>query len=379
MQRIVSVTSSRADVGILTPVWNAIAAHGNCDLHLFATGMHVADDAPPIDSAPGAATVHQGGADLGGAGAGDAARAMAAIGQAAGLLYTKIEPDVLLVIGDRLDMIPAALAALPFNSPVVHLHGGELTQGAIDDRARYAISSLAHVHCVSTPDARERLIRCGEEPWRIHLTGAPGLDTLKNAELMTAEDFAAEVGLGDVKGLRIVTVHAETNSEQPEAPLDAVLSALENDPMPTLFTAPNSDPGGADMKHRIIAFVAAHKWAVFVDTLGPRLYPNALRHAAIMVGNSSSAIIEAGTFGLPAIDVGTRQKGRERGENVTSCTSDPDEISRLLDELSGKRFDSGCNLYGDGASGPRVADVVCSLVERDVLLTKQFGEHAAVV
>lgn len=378
MTRVLSVSSSRADVGILAPVWQALAADSSAELHVLLTGMHVPGDSAARAALPGKVIVHAGGADMGGDTAEAAGAAMAAVLAATSRVCAAIAPDVMVVIGDRLDMIPAALAALPYNLPLVHLHGGELSQGAVDDRVRHALTKLSHVHCVSTVEAAERLCRMGEEPWRIHVTGAPGLDSLRNAPLMGAEEIRADLGLPALEGLRLVTVHPETNSEHPEAPLDAVLAALEAKPGPTVLTAPNSDPGGAAFRRRIEAFTNKHSWAVFRDTLGTKLYANVMRHAAVMVGNSSSGIIEAGCFGLRVINVGRRQDGRVRGPNVHDCPNDAGEVGRLLEKL--KAQSAGLpprSLYGDGRSGPRIAHILTHLPERRHLLYKTFNEKEA--
>jgi UDP-hydrolysing UDP-N-acetyl-D-glucosamine 2-epimerase len=279
-----------------------------------------------------------------------------------------LRPDLVLVMGDRLDMLPAAAATLPANLPLAHLHGGELTEGAIDDRIRHALTKLAHLHLVSCGSAKARVRAFGEEPWRIVETGAPGLDTLLAAPDMTRADFLHAVGLaaitGATKGFRLVTVHPETNAPAPLAPLQAVLAALDRHPMPTLITAPNSDPGGAAMKEMIAGFVGLRPWALSVDTLGPRLYPSALRHASLMLGNSSSGIVEAGLFGLPVIDVGGRQRGRERGRNVRHVASDAAAI-RVAEAaiLANPERIIDCP-YGDGKAGPRVAEAMLAFHDR---------------
>ena len=256
-------------------------------------------------------------------------------------------------------MMPAATATVPFNVPLVHLHGGEVTEGAVDDRIRHAVTKLAHLHCVSSESARDRLLGMGEEAWRIFLTGAPGLDTLVGAPRLSRRGFLEKVGVAGVDSLRLVTVHPETNAPDPLAPLDAVLGALENRPTPTLITAPNSDPAGAEARRRIDTFVDRHCWAAFSETLGSTLYPNALRHATVMVGNSSSGVIEAGLFGLPVINVGDRQAERERGANVTDVENDARAVTAALDRL--RATPGRCRSwtpYGDGQSGPRVAGVL---------------------
>lgn len=380
MIRVVSVSSSRADVGVVAPVWAALGPRA--ELHLFLTGMHLEAAAPPVEGVPPGANVHRGGADLGGAGGAQAAAAMSAIAAAAGTLYARVVPDAVLVIGDRLDMLPAATASLPFNLPLVHLHGGEVTEGAVDDRVRHALTKLAHIHCVSSEGARRRLVAMGEEAGRIVVTGAPGLDTLRAAPELSVEDFACEAGLigidGDLRALRLVTVHPETNSTEPLAPLGAVLAALDARPAPTLFTAPNSDPGGDEARGRVEAFVAARGWARQNRNLGSRLYPNALRHAALMLGNSSSGIIEAGLFGLPVINVGARQRGRERGANVVDVPSRADAVISALDRLGPMPLRAAPGSpYGAGGAGPKVADVILSLPPRATLLAKPAPPETA--
>ena len=375
MSRLLSVSSSRADVGILMPVWQALASKASEELHLFLTGMHQADDAPSVEGLPDSVAVHCGGADLGGAKAHAAAGAMGAIAAAAGDVIATVRPDAILVVGDRLDMLPAATASLPFNVPLAHLHGGEVTEGAVDNQIRHALSKLAHWHCVATEGARERLIAMGEEADRITVTGAPGLDTLLASATVPKAEFMQRVGLPGSSSFRLVTVHTETNSVDAQAPVEAVLEALAERPNPTLFTAPNSDPGGLAVRQRIEQFCNAHDWAAFVDTLGVALYPSALRHAAIMVGNSSSGVIEAGLFGLPAVNVGDRQKGRERSANVIDVPNEAARVVAALDRLGSCPIRGpALSAYGDGAAGPRVADAFAELPKLSGILRKSVTD-----
>jgi UDP-hydrolysing UDP-N-acetyl-D-glucosamine 2-epimerase len=358
--RIVSISSSRADVGILKPVWRALCERG-ADLHIIATGMHRAPRTPRLALDGIRATLHETGSDLGGRADAAATTAMADIAAGCGALYAGLAPDVVLVMGDRLDMLPAATASLPFNIPLAHLHGGEVTEGAIDDRVRHAMSKLSQLHLVSCESARQCLLSMGEDDAKIVVTGAPGLDTLLAAPQMSRAEFLREVGLDAVAGSEkvfiLATVHPETNAPDPIAPMTAVLAALDELRLPVLFTAPNNDPGGAEMKQVLAAWIASRACAVHRDTLGSRLYPNALRHAAAMVGNSSSGIIEAGLFGLPVVDVGDRQKGRERGGNVVPVGCGPDVAQAIRDALDGGRLLPE-SPYGQGGSGPLVAEAL---------------------
>jgi len=193
--------------------------------------------------------------------------------------------------------------------------------------------------------------------------------------------LAAELGLAAGDNFILVTVHPETNSSHPFDPLDAVLAALDAAPRPTVITAPNADPGGAEMRTRIEAFAAARPWAVFRDTLGVRLYASALRFAAVMLGNSSSGIVEAGLFGLPVINVGGRQEGRACGGNVHHCGADADAIRGLLATADGQGPAGPrtvrVSLYGDGHAAPRIVSVIKNLPARDKLLVKRHSDRAA--
>jgi UDP-hydrolysing UDP-N-acetyl-D-glucosamine 2-epimerase len=369
MKRILSVSSSRADVGILAPVWAAIAQQDDLHLTVFSTGMNRRDPSFLNQLIPPGVMLIEGGTDLGGGKALPAAVAMADIASAAATAIAEANPDILFVVGDRIDMFPVVMASLPFNLPVAHLHGGEITEGAIDDRVRHAISKIAHLHFASSNMARDRLMSMGEREDRIIVSGAPGLDQLKAADVEPRPSFLSRFGLCDGK-IRLVTVHPETNSANPEAPLDAILQALDQDPEPVVFTSPNSDPAGRIMEERIRSFVGQAPNRVFVETLGA-LYASALRHASVMIGNSSSGIIEADLFGLSVIDIGSRQAGRERGRNVTSVAADARQVGHALeasDRLEGRFAMQG--IYGDGQASARIAKALVALPNCRDLLNK---------
>lgn len=378
--RILSVSSSRADVGIFRPLWREMARHQDIESHVLVTGMHIGSEDAACHQIPAVTVCHIAGSDLGGGDAAQAAAGMADIMAGAAQVYGAVMPDLILVIGDRLDMAPAAFAAVPFNIPLAHVHGGELTEGALDDRLRHAVTKLAHLHFTANTDAARRISRMGEEAWRIHVCGAPGLDTLNDVLPMDRAAVFRALGLADTGPLRLATLHPETNSSDPVAPMIATLDALRQAPaLPTVFTAPNSDPGGAQMRDLVMRFAEQNPWATYRETLGSELYVNAMRHAGVMIGNSSSGIVEAPLLGLPVINIGNRQSGRLAANNVMACASDPDEIAALLNRLaaSAYRRQPASFPYGDGRAAPRIVAALRSLGRSKRLLRKVFdaGEH----
>ena len=380
MNTVLSVSTSRADVGILSSVWRAIADQTDLNLQVFLTGQHMVDGSLALGNLPGTVNVHQGGANLGGKGSSEAASAISKISSAMGQVIDKTLPDCVFVVGDRLDMLPAVVTTVGYNLPIIHLHGGECSEGAIDDRIRNAISKLSHIHCTATKGAATKLNLMGEEAWRIHVTGAPGLDSLLEVPELNVNDLAEELGLNPVQDFILVTVHPETNSTEPFKPLESILTALDICEHSAVITAPNMDPGGSEILSRIRSFVSERPRIIFRDTLGTRLYANAMRFAKTMMGNSSSGIVEAGLFGLPVIDIGSRQQGREHDSNVYHCNADPSSILCLLDKVMStvdqQPRKTRSSIYGDGLSAPRVAGVISeALKQREQLLVKKFSNE----
>lgn len=382
MNTVLSVSTSRADIGILSTVWRAIADKTDLKLKVFLTGQHMVDESLALGYLPRTVKAHRGGANLGGQGPSEAAAAMSEIVSAMGQVIDKTLPDCVFVVGDRLDMLPAVVTTVGYNLPIIHLHGGESSEGAIDDRIRDAISKLSHVHCTATKGAATKLNLMGEEPWRINVTGAPGLDGLLEVPELNVDDLAEELGLNPVQDFILVTVHPETNSAEPLKPLKSVLTALDITRHPAVITAPNMDPGGAEILSRIKNFVSERPQLIFRDTLGTRLYANTMRFARTMIGNSSSGIVEAGLFGLPVINIGSRQQGREHDSNVYHCDAEASSVISVLEKLmstiderprKAQRF-----IYGDGLSAPRVARVISQTMnKREKLLVKKFPNENA--
>lgn len=382
MRTIGVVTTARSDYGILLPVLRAIAADAQLRLHLIVGGMHLARefghtvDAIEADGFP----------------IGDRVEMLLSSDTPAGIAksmglgtiafaesYARVRPDLLLLLGDRFEMHAAATAALPFGIPIAHVHGGEVTEGAIDDALRHGITKIAHLHFTATQTYRDRVVQLGEEPWRVTVTGAPSLDNLKTVKLLSARELTERFGVPFEPAPLLVTFHPVTREvERTPEQIDALLAPLAASPLGIVFTMPNADTGGRLVAERIRAFVARTPRASILDNLGTAAYFSAMRAAAAMVGNSSSGIIEAPSFELPVVNVGSRQAGRVRAANVIDVEDDAASIARGLERALAPSFRAGLrgsqNPYGDG----HAADAIVARV-RDVpldarLLRKRFHD-----
>lgn len=364
--RIAIFTSGRHDWGILEPLVQAMERTEGLDPVIMASGIHFRSGQWPatLGDLPVAAHVDT-------LQASDHALAVAqTAGWTTALIaghLLRLEVDALLLLGDRTETLAAGLAALCLRIPIIHLHGGEETEGAIDNLCRHALSKMSALHFVAHPSFARRLEQMGEDPGRIIVSGALGLDALHLRPLLGEQDLAAHLELPRLpRPLAVFTFHP--------APLDVsarpftdVLGALEDwlteGPGPFLVaTRPNQDEGGNRLWDALQAFAAHHPGRVRpTESLGP-IYPSLLSHADLMVGNSSSGIIEAPSFGLPVVNIGDRQKGRMRGENVIDVPQQRDAIllamSTALDPGFRARCKAAGNPYGDGRATERIQEAL---------------------
>ena len=295
--------------------------------------------------------------------------------------YAKHRPDILLVLGDRFEMHAAAVAALPFNIPVAHIHGGELTEGAIDDALRHSITKMSHLHFVANQVYRQRVLQMGEEPWRVTVTGSPTLDNLRCTERLSAKELGARHKLRIDPLPLLVTFHSVTlEYEQTPWQVGELLAALDACEMPVVFTMPNADTNGRVAARMMEEFVDAHPSAQFVDNLGTKGYFSLMALAGAMVGNSSSGIIEAASFQLPVVNIGTRQRGRTRAENVIDVGNSRREVADAIREACSPDFRSRLegivNPYGDGHASERITARLKEIVLDGHLIRKKFCDWA---
>lgn len=380
MRTIAVVTVARSDYGIYRSVLEALAADRRLALKIVAAGTHlsarhgltarlivkdghrIAARVPTVSSSD----EPEGIADA-------MARAAAGFGRA----WKKLRPDLILVLGDRYEMHAAALAALPFLIPVAHIHGGELTEGAFDDSLRHSLTKLSHLHFPATKGAARRIVQLGEEPWRVLVSGAPALDAFLSRKPLPRAEWARRLALPEGPAPLLVTFHPVTlEYRSAESQTKELLAALSRADRPVVFTMPNADTRAGKIRRLITRFVARRPSARAFENLGD-LYPSTLAHAAAMVGNSSSGIIEAPSFGLPVVNIGTRQGGRERAANVIDCAPARAAISaalrRALDPRFRRSLAARANPYGRGRAAKLIAARLAT-VELARLIPKKFHD-----
>ena len=287
----------------------------------------------------------------------------------------QVRPDVLVMVGDRSELLAAASVALLLNIPVAHISGGDVTEGAIDNQVRHAVSKMSHVHFVAMPGHARRLEQMGEESWRIHVTGDPALDLLGQIELLDRDALAVELGVSLRSPVLLVTHHPTTLGAGIDE-LGELLKALDGFAGTTIFTAPNADAGNRAMIERIENFVGAHPAAALFRNLGQRRFYSLMKVADGMVGNSSSGIWEAPSFRLPVVNIGERQSGRMRAANAVDSPAEAGSIGAAIRRVLMPEFraslDALVNPYGDGQAVPRILSVLRKLDLGPRLLQKRF-------
>src|SRR6266542_4484045 len=385
-RRIGVVTVGRSDYGHLKPVLAAIRRATDLELVLLVAGMHLAPEfgltvreieADRLPIAERIAMLE--GRDTPEALAAATGRGVAGFGAA----FARQRLDLLVVLGDRFEMLAAAVAALPFVLPVAHIHGGEASEGAMDNQIRHAITKLAHLHFASADVHARRIVQLGEEAWRIHTVGAPGLDRLRAAvPTPPREALAASLGLDASAKWLLVSFHPVTlEYRDTAAHISELLAALEKADAQIVMTYPNADTAGRVIIERIEEFAGRHPRVRLARSLGEEIYLSLLKHADAMVGNSSSGLIEAPSFGLPVVNIGSRQRGRLRGANVIDVGHGREEILRGVEKALDPGFRAAlkglANPYGDGRAAARIAEVLRTVPLDGRLIQKRFAEESA--
>src|ERR1700722_8752639 len=377
-RKIAAVTTSRADFTALYWPLHDLAQHPEVDLKIIALGPHLSPEFGSTIREIEKAGFHvdariecllSSDTDIG------MAKTIGLATLSLADCLGKMRPDLLLVTADRYEMLAPASVALALRIPVAHIEGGEISEGAIDDAVRNALTKLSHVHFTSTELARARVIAMGEEEWRVHRTGAPSIDHLRRGPLSSREQLEQRLGVDLGMPTALVTYHPATLARDTTREADGLFDALKETSGQLLFCYPNADAGSRALIGRIESFLGDRgNGKVFVN-LEPLAYWSLLAHVEFLLGNSSSGIIEAASFALPAVNVGIRQPGRERGGNVLDAEPDAASILGCIQTARSGEFRQSlkgtANLYGDGCASQRIISVLTSLPLSEELLIKR--------
>ncbi len=385
-RKICVVTTSRSDFGLLHGLLKCIRANRALRLQVIASGTHLSPEfgltAREIEAA-GVKIDRR--IDLRLTGASGLANAKS-IGR--GLPFfadalTELQPALVVLLGDRFELFAPAIAALMLRIPIAHIHGGERSEGVIDESVRHAITKMASLHFSATESYRQRIIQMGESPERVFNFGAPGLDQIYGTPLMTRAELEREIGLSLQEPVALVTYHPATQDPgSGETQVRNLTAAIKASELNAVFTMANADAEGARINARLRALCEEepeeYKW---IPHLGHRRYLSCLAQVAVMVGNSSSGLTEAPSFRLPVVNIGDRQRGRIRAKNVIDVPCSREAILQGLKRAISPRFRASLrgmrnpyDRFHDGRTSERIKDVLKSVRLSDDLLKKSFHD-----
>lgn len=377
-RKILYITGTRADYGLMQSVLREIEERSKLELELIVTGMHTMPEFGMTinEIKKDGFKIHEIDATY----KKDNKESMANfVGEFIQLLTKKaneIKPNLILVLGDRGEMLAGAIVGAYLTIPVAHLHGGEITS-TVDEFSRHAITKLAHIHLPATEKSAERIIKMGEDPLNVFIVGAPGLDSILNENLIEPVELSKKYNLDLSKPIFLVVQHPVTTEvrdarEHIRETLEAIVGLRHQ----TILIYPNADAGGRAM----VEVIKEYEKYPFIKTfksIPHKEYLSLMKRATVMVGNSSSGIIEAPSFGLPVINIGSRQEGRERAENMIDVDYDKEQIKtaikKALDDENFKEKVKNCKSpYGDGKAGVRIADILSEIKIDKKILQKRL-------
>lgn len=377
-RKIAVVTTSRADYSLLYWPLRDLASHPDVDLKIVVFGPHLSpefgytvqgieNDGFHVDAR--IECLISSDSDIG------MAKTIGVATLSLADCFGQMRPDLVVLTADRYEMLAPASVALALRIPIAHIEGGEISEGAIDDAVRNALTKLSHVHFTSTELARARVIAMGEEAWRVHHTGAASLDHLRRSTLLSREQLESRLAIDLGRPTALITYHPTTIARDTTREADAMFFAIHSMPGQLLCCYPNADAGSRALIERMESCLRERGGGKVIVNLDPVVYWSLLQFVDLLVGNSSSGIIEAASFALPVVDVGIRQRRRERGRNV--LTAEP-TVASILDRVSIARSEEfrrslkGMeNLYGDGRASERIVEVLAAVPLGEDLLIKR--------
>jgi len=378
-RKICVITGSRAEYGLFYPILIKIQESNKLKLQLISTSSHhsteygltykqIENDGFNIDDKIENLFLTDARSSI-----------VKSTGIATSLLsdsFDRLQPDIVLLLGDRYETHAAATAAMLMNIPIAHIHGGEITEGAVDEQIRHSITKMSYLHFCATETYRKRVIQMGENPARVFNTGAPGIDNIINLKLLTKSKLEKELNWKLTSKSALFTYHPVTLQESDiEIDLEAILSVLATFSFNILFTYANADSGGRIINQKIEEFckIQPSKYKV-VKSLGQVKYLSAMKYVNLLIGNTSSGIIEAASFKKPVINIGDRQKGRLRGKNVIDCNlnSLQDSIKLALSSSFRNNIKNMNNIYGIGTAADIILD---KLINEPISVIKKFRDQ----
>jgi GDP/UDP-N,N'-diacetylbacillosamine 2-epimerase (hydrolysing) len=381
MKKIAVVTGIRSEYNLLYPIMKAIEGHPNLELSLVVTGAHLSDTygytineikkdgfeiAEQIESLLDASST--------------SSRIKSAAIQLMGLVqtFTRLKPDIVVAPFDREEAINVALVGTYMNIPIAHVGAGDRVVGNVDDYIRHAVSKLAHIHFTTTKKNAERLIKMGEEPWRVHCVGNPGLNNYLLTEYISPQELSKKLNF-DVtqKPLILLIQHpASTEIEESKIQMEITMEAIEDSGYKTVVIYPNSDGGGRDMIKVINRSSSELDFIKAFKSLPRDIFVNLMKTCDVLVGNSSCGIVEAPFIKLPVINIGLRQQEREHAENVIFVPYDKEAINEAIEKAMSQEFKQelkNCkNPYGDGKASGRIVKLLSEINIDKKLLQKQI-------
>jgi UDP-N-acetyl-D-glucosamine 2-epimerase, UDP-hydrolysing len=383
MKKVCVLTSTRAEYGLLKPLLMQIAQDEALELNVVATGAHLSPEfglTYKVIEEDGFAVTEKIEIQLSSDTAVGVSKTMALAMSGFAECFARIKPDMAVVLGDRYEMFAAVAAAAVANVPVAHIAGGETTQGAFDEAFRHSITKMSYLHFASTEEYRRRVIQLGEQPDRVYCVGALGVENIKKMVLLKKKELEREIGFSLEGRYALITFHPVTLEKQTAAlQFENLLRALDQAPdLKVIFTKANADTDGRVINAMIDAYAEKNKDRVATYTsLGQLKYLSAMKYADVVVGNSSSGIVEAPAMGVPTLNIGDRQKGRIMGESIVNC---PPETRAILDALKSclvpefqEKIRQLPNPYGEGGTSNQIKEVIKEyLYNQKIDLKKKF-------
>ncbi|MGN1264641.1 MAG: UDP-N-acetylglucosamine 2-epimerase [Muribaculaceae bacterium] len=382
-RKICIVTSTRADWGLLSKVAKALSERSDVTLQIVATNMHLSEkygstwheierDGLHIDRMVPMTVDNDSAVDT--------VVAMSQCMDGMARTLSDLNPDLLLILGDRYEMLAVASTALILRIPIAHIAGGAVSRGAYDESIRHSITKMSHIHLTETEEYRRRVIQLGENPMHVHNVGAMGVYNIRHLQYLTRQELEDDLGTSIPEGTLLCTFHPATlETIAPRVQCENLLAALDRHPdNKVIFTYPNNDTNGAIIIELINAYADLHPHRVAVfPSLGMRRYLSALHCVAAVIGNSSSGIVEVPSMGIPTLNIGIRQDGRLAAESVTNCGVTVEEIDRGLTTVLSPENRIRCrsvkNPYEQPDTLQRIVDVVCN-TPLDNIIIKPFHD-----